>query len=117
MAGDHAIESLAQRAETAASRLRQQIVRWAGRQAVILAYRQLFLTPDRNAVSDAGRAVIADVVALTRLGTAAPAGASEAELRERAAMQAVALHIIARIDLGGNELRQLAAKMREAGQQ
>ncbi len=75
------------------------------------AYHRLFVGEDGQIRPDAMR-VIADIVRVAGIGTIVP-NQSDAELREREGRRMIGLHILARIDLSGEQMRQLAQQERE----
>ncbi len=79
------------------------------------SYRALFLDADGNLKPEAVD-VIADMSAVATIGVADQAGTSEAVLRDRAGRRTMTLHVIARMDLDGSRLRDLAGKLRREPQ-
>lgn len=109
---DLEIEALAARADQIRRRSLYERLRHVWRRRTILAYRKLFLGEDGNVTAD-GALVIADFSRAARLGNAEVTAATDAEMRERNGRRAIALHIIARLDLDGTRLRDLGRKLRE----
>lgn len=108
------IEMLATSADALANRRSALIARIKRKFGAIRAYRTVFLDED-GTVSAAGAKVLADIGAVGRLGYVDPPAATDAILRERVGRRALALHIISRLDLGGEQLRTLAHQLRELG--
>lgn len=78
---------------------------------VYSAYHRLFVGEDGQLRPDA-MLVIADIVRVAGLGAIVP-NQSDAQLREREGRRMIGLHILARIDLSGEQMRQLAQQERE----
>lgn len=116
MALEHEVISLAAQADamadaSVADRTRKMVKRaWEHR--VISAYRTLFLNADGTWKPEAA-IVIGDFSATARLGVADDMALSDAELREFRGRRNLALHMIARMDLEGVRLAELAKKLRE----
>ncbi|MFD1034148.1 hypothetical protein ACFQ15_05735 [Sphingomonas hankookensis] len=75
------------------------------------AYHRLFVGEDGQLRPDA-LLVIGDIVRVAGIGTIVP-NQSGAQLREREGRRMLGLHILARIDLSGEQMRELAQKERE----
>lgn len=75
------------------------------------AYHRLFVGEDGQLTRDA-MLVIGDIVRVGGIGTVVP-NQSDQQLREREGRRAMALHVLARIDLSGEQMRQLAQQERE----
>ena len=116
---DHEIEAMAARAEREArskvEQARKLFEKLLWKDRVIRSYRKLFLDADGNLKPEAVD-VIADMSAVAAIGVADQAGTSDAVLRDRVGRRTMALHVIARMDLGGAQLSDLAAKLRREPQ-
>ena len=110
MALDHEIEAMAAQAERDARKLKRRLL---GRRSVAMAYRRLFLDPVAGDIKPEAIEVIADFSSVALLGVADIPAMPDDQLRDRAGRRALALHILARIDLDGSALRDLASKLRE----
>ncbi|GGO95018.1 hypothetical protein [Stakelama pacifica] len=115
MAASHEIDGLAAMESTARAQRRRLITAAIGRREIILAYRRLMLNADGTLKDDAA-AVLGDLAQIANLGAADMPQASDEQLRSQAASRAIVLHMFARIDMGGTELKKLAKKLRENGQ-
>lgn len=116
MSLDHEVISLSAQADamadaSLAERMRKRMKR-AAEQRTISAYRALFLNADGTWKPEAAL-VIGDFSAIARLGVADDVALSDAQLREYRGRRNLALHIIARLDLDGSRLAELAKKLRE----
>ncbi len=115
MALSDEIEAIGARAEREArskvEQARKLVAKWLWKDRVVRSYQKLFLDAAGNLKPEAID-VIADLSAVAQIGVADQAGMSEAVLRDRAGRRTMALHVIARMDLDGSQLRDLAAKLR-----
>lgn len=112
MAVEHEFSAMEARTATTRRAMRDRFLRQSN---VVQAYRRLFLNDDGDLKPEAAR-VLADMARVAGLGTVLPATASDAALREREGKRGLALHVIARIDLDGNKLRELSRQIRELEQ-
>lgn len=81
--------------ELEAINLRERKKGLAAKIATRAAYRRLFMR--EGELSDDAQLVLADLAKTARLGLHAPLATND-ELRERAAMRSIVLHIFARLD-------------------
>ncbi len=116
MALDHEIDVLGARQDMA----QQAMMRRAARRMKLIvlfntvrAYRALFLD-EQGEIRPEAVTVIGDLATKGRLGVVDDPGSSDGALREYAGRRAIVLHLLARLDLSGMRLRDLARKMREA---
>lgn len=111
MAVEHELQMLASDGEFRKEALQDRIKRKLSRRNVLLAHQRLFFEPDGTLKQDA-RLVLNDWAAAARIGHSA-LPASDAELRGREGLRTLFLHIIARLDMDGDELRKISRELKD----
>lgn len=119
MALEHEIDLLVAQTEAQAkarsgAQRRKLVAFWSRRARTVAAFQRVFVR--NGTLSDDAILVLDDLARLARMGFADLAGESEAELRERAAMRRMLLHLLARCDLTGEGLRKINKRLMELKQ-
>jgi hypothetical protein len=104
--------ALSFRAETARERVKRHVRRIAIRLGMQDHYRRVFCDQATGQLTDSAVAVLRDLAKQANFGRDDRA-ASDAALRENHGARRLLLHLHARLDLGSDELLDLAKRMRE----